>query len=197
MVHSLVVLLCNLTLMPFLSMVPMCALSAVLFVVCYKMVEWKGIKKLAKAPKTDILIMITTFILTVIIDLSTAIITSVFLTSLLFTARMIKISNIQDMGKYQLINEQKTTITYEIDGPLFFGVAHNLKALEKELNSQAKRVILDFNKVALIDATGLNALDRLIQTGKSMSIDFSFIKVKPHIKKIMDEAGICENNCTD
>lgn len=197
LVHSMVVLLCNLILMPFLSMVPMTALSAVLFIVCFNMVEWKSIKKMIKAPKTDILIMITTFILTVILDLSTAIIASVFLASLLFTARMIRVSSLQDMCEHEIVKEQKSTIAYEIEGPLFFGVAHNIKVLEKELNNQAERVILDFNKVILIDATGLNALDKLVQTGKSMAIDFSFVKVKPHIKRIMDDAGICDNICVD
>ncbi len=197
LVHSMVVILCNLILMPFLSMVPMTALSAVLFIVCFNMVEWKSIKKMFRAPKADILIMLTTFILTVILDLSTAIISSVLLASLLFTVHMIGVSSLQDMGEHELVKKKETAIVYEIDGPLFFGFAHNIKTLEKELTTQAKWVILDFNKVILIDATGLNALDKLIQTGQGMAINFSFVKVKPHIKRIMDKAGICGNICID
>ncbi len=198
LVHSTVVILCNLVLMPFLSMVPMTALSAVLFIVCFNMVEWKSIKKMIRAPKTDVLIMVTTFVLTVILDLSTAIISSVLLASLLFTARMIRVSSLQDIGENEFVKkEEAAAIAYEIDGPLFFGFAHNIKALEKELNAQAELVILDFNKVILIDATGLNALDKLIQTGRGMKIDFSFVRVKPHIRSIMDRAGICDNICND
>lgn len=194
LVHSIVVIGCNLILMPFLSMIPMTALSAVLFIVCLNMLDWKSMKMLINAPKTDLLIMLTTFILTVILDLSTAILGSVFLASLLFTARMIRVSSLQDVDDHELVKKREDVIAYEIDGPLFFGVAHNIKTLEKELTTKSKWVILDFNKVILIDATGLNALDKLIQTGHGMSINFSFIKVKPHIKNTMDKAGICNNN---
>ncbi len=65
------------------------------------------------------------------------------------------------------------------------------------MNAQSEVVILDFNKVILIDATGLNALDKLIQTGEGMKINFSFVRVKPHIRSIMDRAGICDNICKD
>lgn len=195
LIHSIVIIGCNLILMPFLNMVPMTALSAVLFIVCFNMMEWKSLKMMFNAPKTDLLIMLTTFILTVILDLSTAIIGSVFLASLLFTVHMIRVSSLQDISEDELIKERVDTIAYEINGPLFFGFAHNIKALEKKLTTQAKWVVLDFNKVILIDATGLNALDKLIQTGQGMAINFSFVKVKPHIKSIMDKAGISENIC--
>ncbi|HHZ01634.1 MAG TPA: STAS domain-containing protein [Tissierellia bacterium] len=193
LVHSLVIMICNLVLMPFLSMVPMTALSAVLFIVSFNMVEWKGIKKMIRAPIADLLIMLITFILTVILDLSIAIISSVFLASMLFTVRMIRVSSIQEVREHEPLKEQKTIITYEIDGPLFFGFAHSIKELEKKLTNQAELVILDFNKVILIDATGLNALDKLVETGQNMAINFSFIKVKPHIKRIIEKAGISEN----
>ncbi len=196
-VHSAVIILCNLVLMPYLSMVPMTALSAVLFIVSYKMVDWQGLARIFRSPATDILIMITTFILTVILDLSTAIIASVILASILFTTRMSIMSRLKNSGEDRYIERNQTQITYEIEGALFFGFAHRIKALENELEEEIEQVILDFSKVLLIDATGINALERFVKTGQKLSIDISFTHCRPHVKEVIRKSGAFRDICID
>lgn len=196
LVHSGIVILCNLLLMPYLSMVPMAALAGVLAIVCYNMVEWKSIIRLLKTPRTDILIMLATFCLTVLLDLSTAIISSVLLASLIFTTRMSRTSKLQALHGHRH-KSNPALIAYEIEGPLFFGFAHKIKKLEEELAADVQQVNLDFNKVHLIDATGLNALDRFIQTGQSLSINIFFLNVRPHVRDAMEKAGILSNVCME
>ncbi|MBX3322657.1 MAG: STAS domain-containing protein [Phycisphaeraceae bacterium] len=173
--HALFILLFMLALAPLAKAIPLASLAAVLVMVAWKVSDLENFRRLLMGPKPDVLVLLTTFGLTVIFDLTIAIGTGVVLASLLFMQRMTQITTVRglddtiggidteapdpkDPGRVEDLAVPPDVVVYEINGPFFFGVANKLQLALDQLQRPPKIIILRMRYVPHIDATGLNAL---------------------------------------
>lgn len=173
MVHALVLLLFTLFLGPLASAIPLAALAGVLVVVASDMSELPRFFNMRRAPKSDLVVMLVTFALTVVIDLTAAVQVGVLLAIFLFIKRMSETTTLSQsqseilatIGGAEAVEEAGAPVrapagceVYEIDGPFFFGVADMLQDAERQFEKPPAAFVLRMRKVPAIDATGLNAL---------------------------------------
>lgn len=200
MVHSAVLLLVLLFLMPYASLIPMPAIAAILFVVAYNMSEWKKFVKTVKtAPKSDTLVMVLTFALTVIFDLVVAIEVGMVLALLLFMKRMSEETHVTGW-KYTEAEDDPDSIdlravphhvrVYEITGPLFFGAADKL--LDVTLKDYTKCLILRMRGVPSLDATAMNALETLRERCEKQGVRLILSHVNEQPLEAMKKSGFYE-----
>lgn len=200
MVHSVTLIIVLVVLMPYAGMIPMPTIAAILFIVAYNMCQWRTFRDLVKtAPKSDILVLIVTFVLTVIFDLVVAIEIGMVLACLLFIKRMSEETH-ADSWVYTDddtpdIDEhlQKLPLqirVYEITGPLFFGAADAIEHIVvKDFTSC---LVLRMRGVPALDSTAINALQNLVKTceGKGITLVFSHVNEQP--MHVMEKAGFVE-----
>src|SRR5688572_27404606 len=171
MIHAVFVLLCMLALAPLAARIPMPVFASVLVVVAWNMSERDHFTHLFKAPRSDIAVLLTTFGLTVLTDLTIAVGIGMVLAAMLFMKRMIEVTNVgalrdemseangaDDPNAISLRDVPKGVEVYEINGPFFFGVADRLQGVLRGLERPPKVFILRMRKVTSVDATGLHAL---------------------------------------
>ena len=197
MVHALTLLLILVILMPYAALIPMPTIAAILFVVAYNMSEWKKFLYLCKtAPKSDIIVLVTTFFLTVIFDLVIAIEVGMILASLLFMKRMSEETQVQgwkyiddenDPDRLNLRNVPEKTRVYEITGPLFFGATD--KILRISLLEEDQVLILRMRAVNAIDASAMNSLEELEQNCRKKGIRLILSHVNEQPLKIMKKSS--------
>ncbi len=171
--HSVVLLLILLFFGQYAGMIPMCVLASILMVVAYNMSEWREFKAQLKMPRSDVIVLITTFLLTVIFDLTVAIEVGIVLSAMLFMRRMAEVTNIgvisrefdeglesEDSGvnSIQGKNIPKGVLIFEIDGPFFFGAASKFKDAMRFVGKTTDVLILRLRKVPAIDSTGIATL---------------------------------------
>src|SRR5690606_2740360 len=167
------------------ALVPMAALAGVLLHVAYNMSEWHVFRSLLRGPKSDVLVLLVTFGLTVFVDLVVAIQVGVVLASLLFMRRMAEVTEVRAISQ-QFLEEERVgferenadvqlppdTEVFEIGGSFFFGAAQSFNEALRRVTKRPKAVILRMRDVYAIDATGLHALgqvyDRLARQGTVM-----------------------------
>jgi SulP family sulfate permease len=178
MIHSVTLLLLMLTLAPYASMIPLSVLAAVLVLVAWNMAEIDHFRTLLRAPRSDVAVLLTTFGLTVLTDLTIAVGVGMILAAILFMRRMSEVTNVgllanqvgEESGQDNLADLQdpnalsKRTLpqgveVYEINGPFFFGVADRLKDTLRGLERPPKVFILRMRRVPAVDATGMHALE--------------------------------------
>lgn len=200
MVHSVTLIIVLVVLMPYAGMIPMPTIAAILFIVAYNMCQWRTFRDLVKtAPKSDILVLIVTFVLTVIFDLVVAIEIGMVLACLLFIKRMSEETH-ADSWVYTDddtpdIDEhlQKLPLqirVYEITEPLFFGAADAIEHIVvKDFTSC---LVLRMRGVPALDSTAMNALQNLVKTceGKGITLVFSHVNEQP--MHVMEKAGFVE-----
>ena len=197
MVHSVVLLLVLLLLMPFASYIPMPVIAAVLFVVAYNMCQWRPFVNLVKtAPKSDIIVLVITFILTVVFDLVVAIGVGLGLACLLFMKRMSEETDIrqwedapedEESGLRHILPEVSI---YEIEGPLFFGSVEKLSAITARKTTKA--LVLRMRSVTALDSTALSSLEKLYNRCKAQGAQIIFSHVNPQPMKVMEHSGFVE-----
>jgi len=176
MLHAVFVLLLMVTLAPLAKTMPLASLSAILVLVAWNVSEFKHFHSLLRAPKPDVLVLLTTFALTVLFDLTIAVGVGILLSSILFMRRMAQVSTVtgineeidegqeterpdpKDPGRLTEKRIPPGVEVYEINGPFFFGVANNLRDALDQVEKSPKVIILRMRYVPHIDATGLNAL---------------------------------------
>ncbi len=173
MVHAVVLLLVLLVLMPLASYIPMPAIAAILFVVAYNMSEWREFVHICKkSPKSDVLVLIVTFVLTIVFDLVVAICAGLVLATLLFMKRMSdettaygwkEIDENNDEENINFKNIPNGVAVFEITGPFFFGVATKISDTILAHDKSKKVLILRMRSVPAIDATGLHAFENIIE----------------------------------
>ena len=182
MVHAVVLLLVLLVLMPLASYIPMPTIAAILFIVAYNMSEWREFKAIIKtSPKSDIFVLVLTFVLTIAFDLVVAIAVGLILSTLLFMKRMSdetnaygwkEIDEATDTDNVNLKVIPEGTSVFEITGPIFFGAA--TKFTDTLSSSDKKVLILRMRSVPAIDATGIHAFETILKTfekkGKTLII---------------------------
>lgn len=200
MVHSVVILLILVLLMPYAALIPMPTIAAILFMVAYNMSEWRKFVYLLKtSPKSDILVLLATFILTVLFDLVVAIEVGMLLAALLFMKRMSEETAVEgwkyvedenDPDSISLRVVPKGVLVYEISGPLFFGAAD--KILEISLDRKESCLVLRMRSVNAIDATAMHALEELYRDCQKKKITLVLSHVNEQPMKIMEKAGFVE-----
>jgi SulP family sulfate permease len=196
--HALLVLLSILFLAPWVAHVPMAALAALLLVVAWNMSEIHGFVQVARvAPKSDVFVLVTCYMLTVFFDMVIAVSAGVVLAALLFMRRMAELTETRSLlgtaGESPHVSVPKGAMLYEIDGPLFFGAAQNaMAALEATRRSDFTVMILNLGNVPVIDSTGLVALDNAIGTLVRHHRDVVLAGPLPRPRKIFDKAKLAE-----
>ena len=204
MVHSAVLLVILLALMPYAALIPMPVIAAILFVVAYNMSEWRTFARLCRqAPKSDILVLVTTFVLTVAFDLVVAIGVGVILVCILFVQRMSRQCDLRawvDADQVEMgsgIAIPAGTRVFELDGPLFFGVADKLnKGL---FIDGCTCLILRMRSVSCIDVTALNALEQIYEGCRKRGITMILSHMNAQPEAMLHKAGflakIGPDNC--
>lgn len=202
MVHSITLVIVLVVLMPYAGMIPMPTIAAILFLVAYNMCQWRTFVHLVKtAPKSDILVLFTTFILTVIFDLVVAIEIGMILACLLFIKRMSEETHadswtyIDDEDDTQESDREMKKLpreirVYNISGPLFFGAADSIEQIiVKEFTTC---LVLRMTGVPALDSTALHALQDLVTFCKSKNITVVFSHVNEQPMRAMKKAGFVE-----
>ena len=197
MTHSVVLLLVLLFLMPYAGLIPMPTIAAILFMVAYNMSEWKIFVRIVKtAPKSDILILVVTFVLTVIFDLVVAIAVGLVLAAMLFLKRMSDETSVNgwkyidpdtDKDSIRLKAVSKYVRVYEISGPLFFGAADKIS--EIVLKDYTRCLILRMRSVPALDSTALNSLESLFENCKKQNVRLIFSHVNDQPLQTMKKSG--------
>ncbi|MBP5196647.1 MAG: STAS domain-containing protein [Bacteroidaceae bacterium] len=215
LIHAVVLLAILLVLMPYAEYIPMAALAAVLIIVSYNMSGWRTVRGLMKNPKSDVSVLVVTFLLTVIFDLTIAIEIGLILACALFIKRIMEtteISVINDeinpsddadltSGREENLKIPARCSVYEINGPFFFGIANKFDDLQKNLGGKKPKVrIIRMRKVPFIDSTGIHNLQNLIEMSHEDGIHIILSGVSPkvhsqlekaHFYDIMDSDHIC------
>ena len=200
MVHSITLVIVLVVLMPFAGMIPMPTIAAILFIVAYNMCQWRIFVHLIKtAPKSDIIVLISTFVLTVIFDLVVAIEIGMVLACLLFIKRMSEETHAESWtyvdDDTQDVDEQLRKLplqirVYEITGPLFFGAADAIEHIV--VKDFTTCLVLRMRSVPAIDSTAMNALQDLICVCESKGITVVFSHVNEQPMKVMQKTGFVE-----
>lgn len=197
MVHAIVLLMVLLFLMPLAELIPMPAIAAILFMVAYNMSEWrKFVWAIKSAPKSDIIVMVTTFVLTVVFDLVVAIEVGMILAAMLFMKRMSEETSVvgwkydSDESDIELRDVPKNVRVYEISGPLFFGAAD--KILDISLKDFTKCLILRMRAVPALDSTAMNTLTDLHKKCKAAGVELVFSHVNPQPLEVIKKSGLYE-----
>ncbi len=185
-IHSVVLLLIFLFLLPYAIYIPLSCLAAILIMVAYNMSEWRTFKYLLKGDRADVAVLLITFFLTVIFDLTVAIEVGVVLAIISFVKRVSETSSINVLNQDRVAateNDEKAILTdteqlsipkgvevYEIDGPFFFGLASKIDEVDRDRNKEIKVRVIRMRKVPFIDSTGLNNLRNLWKRSKKEGI---------------------------
>ncbi|MDR1684250.1 MAG: STAS domain-containing protein [Elusimicrobiota bacterium] len=202
MAHGLFLLLMMLCFMRYISMIPMAALAAILFVVAYKMSSWRSFADLFKAPVSDIAVLLTTFALTVVKDLVVAIEAGLLLAALLFMKRMSDVyrvskadddilDEVRHKDDIDLKEITKNVVVYEINGPFFFGAA-NMFVDTLENLADCKVLVLRMRSVPAMDATGYHALYKIYKRCRANNIYMVLSHVQAQPKKTLKKFGFTE-----
>ncbi len=215
-IHAIFLLLIMLLFAPIAKLIPLSCLAGILVVVAYHMSEWRHFRNLLKSNRMDIIVLLTTFFLTVFFDLILAIEVGMILSSFIFMKRMSEattIKNAQNLfGPAEKIGDKifeeelshipKDTMLYEINGPLFFGASQKFQEFLTDLKQTPKVLIIRMRHVPFIDATGINRLkefhQRLQSSGTTIIISGANREVKEEFFKAglysaIDKKNILEN----
>ena len=213
MVHAVVLALVLVFLMPLAKLIPMPTIAAILFMVAYNMSGWREVLNTVKrAPKSDILVLVVTFVLTVVFDLVMAIGVGLVLAAVLFMKRMADVTDVtgwkydddfhkvneendnydeeKDADNISLKNVPKHTLVFEINGPLFFGAADKLNAIA--LNIKEDILILRMRSVPAMDATALHTLEGVLDTCKKHNTTLIFSHVNKQPYSVMEKSGFAD-----
>ena len=208
-VHALMLLLVLICFGPLVGMIPMACLAGVLLVVSYNMAGIRSVIGLSKAPKSDFIVMLVTFVLTVIFDLTIAIEVGLLLAVILFLKRTNEATVIRSFSDeidptlqtdirlhgndLEKLHIPPFTEVYEIDGPYFFGIANKFDELSQRIGSEDQKVrILRMRKVSFMDSTGLHNLEELYLRSKRCGMTLVLSGVNEQVYKTLEKAGLVE-----
>lgn len=200
MVHAVVLLLILVVLMPYAALIPMPTIAAILFMVAYNMCGWRKFVYLCKtSPKSDIIVLVVTFVLTVLFDLVVAIEVGILMAAILFMKRM---SDVTEVEGWKLVDDEddpdslslrtvpENTFVYEISGPLFFGAADKILAIS--LNEKMNCLVLRMRSVSAIDATAMHNLEQMLAECQKKKIQLILSHVNEQPMHVMEKAGFVE-----
>ena len=204
-VHAAVLLMIFLFLMPLAQYIPMACLAGVLVIVSYNMSGWRSFASIMKNPKSDVIVLVVTFLLTVIFDLTIAIEVGLICACLLFMRRMAETTDVkvisdeidpeEEQSDFQMGNLEHLTIpdgveVYEINGPYFFGAGNKFEDLMSTLGHQRPKVrIIRMRKVPFVDSTGIHNLTNLCLMSQAEGIQVVLSGVNENVQAVLHKAG--------
>lgn len=194
--HAITLLLIMLFFGHWATLIPMATLAGILVVVAYNMSEWKNFAAVLRGPRSDVAVLLTTFLLTVLVDLTVAIEIGMILAAFLFMRKMIKSSEVStfsldredslpDTDSIRNYEIPKEAEVFEISGPLFFGAAYKFKDALKFIEKTPKVLIIRLRKVPIIDATGIRTLEDVYKQSKQRGTKLILSEV--HSEQVMKE----------
>jgi sulfate permease, SulP family len=210
MVHAITLLLILLLLGKWAAMVPLASLAAILVVVSYHMSEWQSFAGLLRAPRSDLVVLLLTFALTIFVDLTVAVQVGIVAAALLFMRRMAEITSIEGVTtELRDVGEDPDEITqvrrrkrilggreipkdvevYAVNGPFFFGVADKLRDVLTEIETPPKFFILRMRNVPAIDATGIHALEQLAKKCAHQGSELILSEVRDQPRRALTNSG--------
>lgn len=205
LVHALVLLVIFLVLMPLAAYIPMACLAGVLVIVSYNMSGWRTFMQLMKNPKSDVIVLFITFILTVIFDLTIAIEVGLLIACLLFMKRMAESTQIKVIADEIDPNEETDAEVheehliipngvevYEINGPYFFGIANKFEELMAAMEDRPKVRVIRMRRVPFIDSTGIHNLQNLCEMSHREGTHIVLSGVTPNVYSVLEHNGFCE-----
>lgn len=204
-IHAIVLLLILLFLGPLTKHIPMACLAGVLIIVSYNMSEWRTFRSLMKNPKSDVAVLLTTFFLTVIFDLTIAIEIGMLIAMLLFMRRVAEttkvsvtkeVVDLSDEG--EIMHDDSVLVlptgveVYEIDGPFFFGIANKFDESMKIIGDKPKVRIIRMRKVPFMDSTGLHNLESLFRLSQKEHIHIILSGVNQQVHGVLTKSGFTD-----
>ena len=203
--HAIVLLVIFLALMPLAAYIPMSCLAGVLVIVSYGMSGWRTFAQLLRNPKSDITVLLVTFLLTVIFDLTVAIEVGLLIACLLFMRRMAETTQVKVIADEidpneetdAEVHEEHLTIpkgveVYEINGPYFFGIANKFEELMATMEERPKVRIIRMRRVPFIDSTGMHNLQNLCQMSHREGTHIVLSGVTQKVHEVLEHNGFCE-----
>ncbi|PPC83791.1 MAG: sodium-independent anion transporter [Methylotenera sp.] len=200
-IHTITLIIIVLVFAPLAAHIPLCALSAILFVVAYNMSEIHRFSNMVRtAPKADVVVLIITFLLTILTDLVLAVNIGVMLAALLFMKRMSEAVSIKQQTVEELIKETgnahlalpNNVAIFSIEGPFFFGATERLMSALEAITTHTDTLLLRMENVPVIDATGIQALGDLIEKYQRNHTRLILCQVRPNILEKIERAGIMQ-----
>ncbi|MDD3273789.1 MAG: STAS domain-containing protein, partial [Bacteroidales bacterium] len=205
-IHAIVLTIIFLFLMPYAVYIPLSVLAAILVIVAYNMSEWRTFKYLLKGHKADVAVLLLTFFLTVIIDLTVAIEVGVLLAIILFVKRVSESSSVTQVENNFLPATERSEYTsdveildiprgvevYEIDGPFFFGLASKIDEIDAASHHIVKARVIRMRKVPFMDSTGLNNLRNLWKRSKKEKIQMILSGVSDSVLETLVKSGFAD-----
>ncbi|WP_320007988.1 SulP family inorganic anion transporter [Maridesulfovibrio sp.] len=195
-IHTLTLVLFIKVCAPLASMIPLAGLAGVLILVAWDMSEFHRIKRLLFAPKSDSLVMLIALLLTVFVDLTVAVEVGVVMAAMLFMKRMSQLTDIHSLDtglpREEIINRKngnEKVVVYEINGPMFFGMAQRFVDVMSFTRKKPEVIVLCMRNVPTMDATGIEALETVIRRAHTQNIKIVLSGVHPRIEKIMSRLG--------
>lgn len=203
-IHAVVLLVIFLVLMPLAAYIPMSCLAGVLVIVSYNMSGWRTFMQLMKNPKSDVIVLFITFLLTVIFDLTIAIEVGLLIACLLFMKRMAESTQIKVIADEidpndetdAEVHEEHLRIpqgveVYEINGPYFFGIANKFEELMTAMEDHPKVRIIRMRRVPFIDSTGIHNLQNLCEMSHREGTHIVLSGVTPNVYSVLEHNGFC------
>ena len=203
--HAIVLALIYLFLMPLVQYIPMSCLAGILVVVAYNMSEWRSFRAILRNPKSDIIVLLVTFFLTVIFDLTIAIEVGVLIACLLCMKRMAETTNVSVLsdeidptadtdiqGNLEHLIIPEGVKVYEINGPYFFGIGNKFEEMmgDTRASNRAKVRIIRMRKVPFIDSTGVHNLSNMCRMCSQLGVKVVLSGVNPNVMRVLEKAGM-------
>jgi sulfate permease, SulP family len=200
LVHSGFLVLVVLVLAPLASAIPICCLSAILFVVSWNMSELpKAVRLVFRAPKPDAAILVVTFLLTVFVDLVVAVNVGVIVAALMFMRRSAEAVQIEEQPADATVavgaasSVGNGVVVYSIQGPFFFGAAEKLERTLAQTQQRAQTLILRMGQVPFVDATGIHAIEEIISDFRRHGATVLLTELRPNVRVKLERAGILKH----
>lgn len=203
MIHALTLLLITLFAGRWAALIPMATLSAILIVVAYNMSEWRAFASEFRGPRSDIAILLVTFLLTVLVDLTVAIGVGMVLSSFLFMRRMAEVSEVTAISREMAADERngdalepglhelpRDVQVYAINGPFFFGAADRFKDALGQVGSHPRVLILRLRDVPVIDSTGVHTLLALIRRSQREGTRVILTELQPLVRRVVERSEL-------
>ena len=200
MVHAVVLLLILVLLMPYAALIPMPTIAAILFIVAYNMSGWRTVVSIIKkSPKSDTIVLVLTFVLTVVFDLVVAISVGLILACLLFMKRMADVSVVKEWEYVEITDDPDDrykpvpadVMVYEITGPMFFGSAEQIPHITDRHGSK-KALVLRFRAVPAVDTTAMNGILTLVEECENAGIQIIFSHVNEQPMQVFKSFGLVD-----
>mgnify|MGYP001161906477 CR=1 FL=1 len=205
-VHALTLLLITLFFGRWAAMIPLATLAAILVIVAYHMSDWRTFRAELRAPRSDVIVLLSTFTLTVVFDLVVAIEVGMVLAAFLFMRRMVEVANVNvftrefsetdidvpDPHGLLALEVPKGALVYEINGPFFFGAAEMFKDTVGRIDDRPRVLVLRMRRVPAIDSTGIHALRELMRSCRKDGVLVVLSGVQPQPREALARSGLIE-----